>query len=349
MSKTKLVVQALLEVRRPARFMDILRACLKRGKISGGGLHGVLERLGKEKIVKRTKLSHKNVQYDFELTNQEARRLVHGYELSRNPPPAFVEEAKRNVKILEDCLSSRLSLASNPKIVELSASLIVLRYAETLMELIFQEAAGFARNTDTDLFEELMTNTALSLRRIYRDEIRHLLDINAEATPTGWSRAVSSTKEEIQKVLAEVDELSPQSPRSKPTIVKPSASPESILLFKKAFSESLPSLRENYLTLERRALAKAVSERRPLGVESVESVLRGNPSLVNDALVNKQTALHLAAKTGDIATIRLLLKHGALRDVKDEKGRTAPQIAERLGNIKAFRLLGRGVNPRLAK
>jgi ankyrin repeat protein len=51
------------------------------------------------------------------------------------------------------------------------------------------------------------------------------------------------------------------------------------------------------------------------------------------------TPLSLAAKRGDLASIRYLLAHGADRNSKNNEGKTALEHARRLGHSEAAKLL----------
>ena len=58
-----------------------------------------------------------------------------------------------------------------------------------------------------------------------------------------------------------------------------------------------------------------------------EAAYRRNPALVNARKTNKETALHLAARADRHKIVEFLLKNDADRNMKDEKGRRALEVA----------------------
>jgi hypothetical protein len=76
------------------------------------------------------------------------------------------------------------------------------------------------------------------------------------------------------------------------------------------------------------ALHVAAAARRPDLVKLLSDHINAGP--VDAALVSGITALHISAKNGDVATIRLLLNYGTDKDLRDRTGRSALDWA-RLG------------------
>src|SRR5690606_20961415 len=80
-----------------------------------------------------------------------------------------------------------------------------------------------------------------------------------------------------------------------------------------------------------------VSKKDDKNVELITSVVQGSNVVLEyllksgvdvNALVNGETALHVAIKRKDINTALLLLNNGARMDVKDASGKTPEDIAD---------------------
>jgi ankyrin repeat protein len=70
--------------------------------------------------------------------------------------------------------------------------------------------------------------------------------------------------------------------------------------------------------LQRPGKDKSKREEASVRSEMISILLERDPSLVNMQDAEGNRALHLASGAGDIAAVRVLLKHGADRDIKDD-------------------------------
>jgi hypothetical protein len=352
--KEQFVLRTLAQVARPIQETALSRELKRRRhKISKGGLYKILHGKRVKPLLKIKKLSRKNTQIDFDLKNEDTRRFLLDCQI-QEPPRELIQEAERDVKVILDLLpkAAKLGLQTYEIVVQLAAQVVLLKYAERVMEDVRIEAESITSETALQV-EEYYSRRSKTLRLIYRDGIKKLMNAKIDGSQIDWKNAVTlvrngwsdaselireGNREGYEKNCIKLDKLvPPEVPKSSNVIRCPSTGvPISLTAAERAALNDamrrdrfIPRIKKRMSAQRLQLFADAVKKS---NIEKIEDQLRNTPSLLNTPLEDGKTAIHLASESGDIATFNFLLEHGARIDVKDQNGKTPVDIAKRFGH-----------------